>query len=213
MELNENLNFPIVVYGKSGNGKTYLMKSIAESYTNNGKNALILNADDFIAHLIGYLRKKESPLERFWQKFLDVDLVIFEDIQFLEFKTSTQMLLSDLIEKLLAEGKQVLCTMNRSPKKLECFDKKLETKLANATRIHILPPSKSIKKKLLKQWCRENNLTIQKKHQKKICKHAKSTGELLGFLKQYQFYREYDEFTSNKKIIKTILKKRKMVEE
>lgn len=199
---------PVVFYGKSGNGKTHLVKIMKEKLLKQQKKVLLINSDDFVSRLIYRMRSSSCSIIHFCEEFEQYDVLILEDIQYLQNKSATQECLVDISERFLQKGKQIIFTMNCKPKKLKEFDEKLRAKFSHAVLIPILEPSDKLKRKIIKNWCGEHQQKLNQKSIRKIAKKAKSVGELLGILKHFQFYIELYEVPSNKKLVKKILKER-----
>lgn len=205
----EHLINPAILFGESGNGKSHLVEIMKEEIAEKGRKVKVVKADDLAGEIIETIKNSNSPQEDFCKKYEDTDVLIIEDLQYLQGKISTQEYLVAVIERLLAKGnKQLVFTMNCMPGRLERFEEQLMAKFSNCVQIQILPPNKKMKKKIIEQWCCEHKQKLSKKCEKKIMEHVDSVGELLGFLKHLELYIQFCECPANKKLVNRVLKER-----
>ena len=85
-----NVYNPLFLYGSSGLGKTHLMHAIGHYILKNydNKKVLYVSSEMFTNELINALRNKE--VGPFKHKYRDIDVLLIDDIQFIEGKESTQ---------------------------------------------------------------------------------------------------------------------------
>ncbi len=204
----EHLINPAILFGESGNGKSHLVEIMKEEIAEKGRNVKVVKADDLAGQIIETIKNSNSPQEDFCKRYEDTDVLIIEDLQYLQGKISTQEYLVAVIERLLVKEKQLVFTMNCVPGRLERFEEQLMTKFSNCVQIQILPPNKKMKKKIIEQWCFEHKQKLSKKCEKKVIEHVDSVGELLGFLKHLELYIQFCECPADKKLVNRVLKER-----
>lgn len=86
---------PLFLYGKSGLGKTHLMHAIGNYIINNTNlKVLYVTSDDFVNDFIRVVRNKDKEnfelINTFKAKYRNVDVLMIDDIQFLENAAATQ---------------------------------------------------------------------------------------------------------------------------
>lgn len=203
----EHLVNPAIIFGESGNGKSHIVGIIRESITEKGKKVKVVNADEFTSELIDTIKCSEFPREDFYKKYDDIDVLIIEDLQYLQGKKTTQEYLVDIIERLLEKGnKQLLVTMNCMPCRLEKFEEQLMAKFSSCVQIQILPPNEKMKKQIIDCWCREHEQKLSKSCEKKIIEKVYSVGGMLSFLKHLELYMWFYECPANENLVNRVLR-------
>ena len=149
-------------------------------------------------------------------KYSRTDMLIIEDVDVdLKGKISTQKYMMDIIERMIEEEKQIVFTMSIVPNKLLSeLDERLKEKLANSIYLELLPPTKKMRKALVRRWIKENSWKISKKAVCMIVQNTEysSYSEILGVLKQLQVYNNYFSKKIDKKLAMRILRQRGLLE-
>ncbi|QQY16192.1 chromosomal replication initiator protein DnaA [Cutibacterium avidum] len=131
---------PLLVYGGSGLGKTHLLHAIGRyvmSYYDNVKVKYVSTEEltnDFI-NAIGTNRTRE-----FRRSYRDVDVLLVDDIQFLESKIQTQEEFFHTFNTLHNAQKQIVMTSDRPPKLLEALEPRLRSRFEWGLLTDIQPP-------------------------------------------------------------------------
>lgn len=110
---------PLIIYGGTGLGKTHLLHSIAHFATteSTAEEVLYLTSEEFTNQYIDYvINKKDST--SFYKKFMEVELLLIDDIQFFSGKTGTQKEFFRIFNRLLLENKQIILSSDRPPEKI-----------------------------------------------------------------------------------------------
>ncbi|MGZ5404821.1 MAG: DnaA ATPase domain-containing protein, partial [Nocardioides sp.] len=112
---------PLLVYGESGLGKTHLLHAIGHYvrslYT--GAKVRYVSSEEFTNEFINAIR--DDRQDRFKRRYRDVDVLLIDDIQFLEGKTQTQEEFFHTFNTLHNANKQIVLTSDRPPKRLEAL--------------------------------------------------------------------------------------------
>ena len=116
---------PLFLYGSSGVGKTHLMHAIGNSIKKNfpEKKVIYVTSEQFTNDFIDSVRKK-TP-KNFRQIYRCADVLLIDDIQFLEKKESTQDELFHTFNELYNMNKQIVLTSDRIPEKLITLEDRL----------------------------------------------------------------------------------------
>ncbi len=131
---------PLFLYGGSGLGKTHLMNSIGIHIMDHYPNLRILyvSSETFTNEFIKALNENKS--REFKNKYRRADVLLIDDIQFLEGKVGTQEELFHTFNALYEENKQIILSSDRPPNKLEDFDERLRSRFGWNLIAEIQPP-------------------------------------------------------------------------
>ena len=120
---------PLFLYGGVGLGKTHLMHAIAHELGEKRPdlNVLYVSADQFIYRFISALRDRK--MMDFKQHFRSVDVLMVDDIQFLEGKESTQEEFFHTFNALVDLGKQIIISADRAPGEIRDLSERIKSRL------------------------------------------------------------------------------------
>lgn len=151
---------PLFLYGSSGVGKTHLMHAIGNSIKKNfpEKNVIYVTSEQFTNDFIDSVRKK-TP-KNFRQVYRNADVLLIDDIQFLEKKESTQDELFHTFNELYNMNKQIVLTSDRIPEKLITLEDRLKTRFKSGPVIDISAPSFETRVAILKNKSEQKNIHI-----------------------------------------------------
>ena len=133
---------PILLYGGSGLGKTHLMQAIGNYIYNNGGEKLKIcyaSAESFTNEFI--FSTKEGKTNAFKNKYRNLDVLLLDDIHFLQGKESTQEELFYTFNALHEKKAQMVFTCDRPIKEIKNMAARLVSRLANGLCIDLQPPS------------------------------------------------------------------------
>lgn len=116
---------PLVIFGDTGLGKTHLAQAIGNEVLNNysNKNVLYVSAENFTNQIIQSI--KNNAVEDFVNFYQLIDVLIVDDIQFLERKMKTQEIFFHIFNQLHQNGRQIVLTSDRPPKDLSGMEERL----------------------------------------------------------------------------------------
>jgi chromosomal replication initiator protein len=116
---------PLFVYGGSGLGKTHLMHAIGHHILQNHPKLkpLYVSSEMFTNEMIKAISEKKTG--EFRNKYRKIDVLLIDDIQFLEGKEGTQEEFFYTFEALYQSNKQIIISSDRPPNKLTNFDERL----------------------------------------------------------------------------------------
>lgn len=131
---------PLFIYGRSGLGKTHLMLAINHEIKKRRPNAVILytTGESFTNELITCIAEKNT--KAFHNKYRNVDILLVDDIQFIQNKVSVQEEIFHTFNTLTQNNKQVVLTSDRPPKEMELLDERLRTRFEWGLMADIQPP-------------------------------------------------------------------------
>jgi chromosomal replication initiator protein len=148
---------PLFIYGKVGLGKTHLLHAIGNYIRQNRPELKVLNVSSeiFLNEMIRCLRS--NKMEEFRSAFRDIDVLLVDDIQFLENKESTQQEFYHTFNSLFEHSKQIVATSDSHPKDINVFDK-LKSRFEWGLTVDIQPPDLETRIAILRKKCERENL-------------------------------------------------------
>lgn len=150
MQNSTNYN-PLFLYGGSGLGKTHLMHAIGNFVLKHfpEKTVIYVNSENFINEFIEAIRLKE--FEPFRSKYRMTDLLLIDDIQFIEGKERMQEEFFHTFNALFEAGKHIVMTCDKPPQSLVTLEERLKTRFSSGITIDINPPDYETRKAILLQ--------------------------------------------------------------
>ena len=156
---------PLFIYGGSGLGKTHLMQAIGHYVLFNlsRKKVKYIKTQDFVNQYINGLREadKTASMINFRQKFKHVDVLLIDDIQFIESKKKCMEELFYIFENLQQLNKQIVITSDRLPKDIPTLPDRLRTRFEMGIVVDIQPPPVETRIAILKKWAEDLRLNIE----------------------------------------------------
>ncbi|MEX0429300.1 chromosomal replication initiator protein DnaA [Nocardioides sp. DS6] len=150
---------PLLVYGESGLGKTHLLHAIGHYvrslYT--GAKVRYVSSEEFTNEFINAIR--DDRQDRFKRRYRDVDVLLIDDIQFLEGKTQTQEEFFHTFNTLHNANKQIVLTSDRAPKRLEALEDRLRNRFEWGLITDVQPPDVETRIAILRKKAAMERLT------------------------------------------------------
>ncbi len=135
---------PLFIYGGPGLGKTHLMYAIANFIIQNNPNKKVLyvTSETFTNDLVTAIRTGgASASEAVRNKYRNNDILLIDDIQFIEGKESTQEEFFHTFNEMKDFGRQVVISSDKNPKDLKILDERLTSRFESGLVADIQPPS------------------------------------------------------------------------
>jgi len=131
---------PLFVYGGVGLGKTHLISAIGNNVidTKQDYNVLYVSAEQFTNEVVSAVRHGKT--EDLKKKYRNVDLLLIDDIQFIENKMATQEELFYTINALYEKQKQIVLSSDRPPKEIKTVTDRLRSRFSMGLIADIQPP-------------------------------------------------------------------------
>ena len=134
---------PLYIHGQSGLGKTHLMHAIGNEILvkNPAAKIMSITSEDFMNSFIESLRTK-TP-DQFRRNFRDIDVLIIDDVQFLEEKNkkTTQEEFFNTFNHLLSHNKAVILSSDKPPKDYKEMEERLITRFNSGLTVEIEAPN------------------------------------------------------------------------
>ena len=143
---------PILIYGGSGLGKTHLMQAIGNYIYSNGDDKLKIyygSAESFTNEFTNSLTSKKTT--QFINKFRNLDVLLLDDIHFLDNKKGIQEELFHTFNALHEKQAQMVFTCDRPIKEIKNMTDRLVSRLSNGLCIDITIPNYETRVAILKK--------------------------------------------------------------
>jgi chromosomal replication initiator protein len=151
---------PLFLYGNSGLGKTHLMHAIGHYVLQNnpGKRVLCVSSEMFTNELVNAIQNKK--MDEFRQKYRNIDILMIDDIQFIEKKDRTQEELFHTFNTLYENNKQIVLSSDRPPKEIETIDKRLQSRFEWGLPVDIQSPDFETRVAILKNKAEMEDIQV-----------------------------------------------------
>jgi chromosomal replication initiator protein len=117
---------PLYVHSAVGLGKTHLLQAVAHTAAQQGRSVIYLTAEKFMYGFVAALQSQTSIA--FKERLRTIDLLIFDDAQFLQGK-NIQAEFGHALNALLDAGRDVIVAADRPPNDLESLDERVRSRL------------------------------------------------------------------------------------
>ena len=155
---------PLFIYGSSGLGKTHLMHAIGNYIVkNSNKKVLYVTSEKFVDDFLNIYRKNKEEnnfdaVDEFKNKYRNVDVLMIDDIQYLEIASKTQQEFFNTFNELHCNNKQIIISSDRSPDDLKKLEERLRTRFNWGLTIDILPPDFQLRMDIIDKKIESNDV-------------------------------------------------------
>ncbi len=212
LKVTENINNynPLYIYGGVGMGKTHLLNSIGLELKKTYK-VLFISAERFMYQFVKSI--KTNDMVKFKEYFRNTDVLLIDDIQFMNGKEAMQEEFFHTFNALLDKGSQIIMSADRPPNKLSRIQERIKSRFSGGLVVDIQKPDYELRNKIVKKKIEElnnlypNQVNISKEIQEFISNEiTASVRELVGAINRtISFSRIYNK-APNLAETKTVLK-------
>ncbi len=150
---------PLFIYGKSGLGKTHLLRAI-QNYIRETQPNLTTVYVDSAELLSDYMEasaahdKEKSSYKNFKNRYEEADVLLIDDVQYLQGKKQTLDIVFQIFNKMTDQGKQVVLSADRAPKNID-IDERYKSRFNSGGTFDIQPPEIETKLGIVKSFVDE----------------------------------------------------------
>jgi len=150
---------PLFVYGQSGLGKTHLLHAIGHYARNLYPNVRVryVNSEEFTNDFINSIR--DDKASAFQSRYRNVDVLLIDDIQFLQGKVQTQEEFFHTFNTLHNANKQVVITSDLPPKQLSGFEERMRSRFEWGLLTDVQPPDLETRIAILRKKAIQERMT------------------------------------------------------
>ena len=118
---------PLYIHSQVGLGKTHLLQALAHAASENGRRVIYLTAEKFMYGFVSALKAQNAIA--FKEHIRAIDMLVIDDLQFLQGKTIQQEF-CHTINALIDAGRPIVVAADRPPTDLECLEERVRSRLA-----------------------------------------------------------------------------------
>ena len=201
---------PLYLYAGVGMGKTHLLNAIGLSLKEKNK-VMFISAERFMYQFVKSIKSNE--MVKFKEYFRNTDVLLIDDIQFMNGKEAMQEEFFHTFNALLEKGSQIIVSADRPPNKLSRIQERIKSRFSGGLVLDIQSPDYDLRYKIINSKTDElslfysNQININEEIKKFISSEIKtSVRELIGALNRIvSFSRIYNK-TPNLSEVRVILK-------
>ena len=162
IKVTENISHynPLYIYGGVGMGKTHLLNSIGLELKKINK-VMFISAERFMYQFVKSIKSNE--MVKFKEYFRNTDILLIDDIQFMNGKEAMQEEFFHTFNALLDKGSQIILSSDRPPNKLTRIQERIKSRFSGGLVVDIQKPDYELRKKIVETKTDEmNNLYLNK---------------------------------------------------
>ena len=146
LKVSENISHynPLYIYGGVGMGKTHLLNSIGLELKKSHK-VMFISAERFMYQFVKSI--KSNDMVKFKEYFRNTDILLIDDIQFMNGKEAMQEEFFHTFNALLDKGSQIIVSADRAPNKLSRIQERIKSRFSGGLVVDIQKPDYELRKK------------------------------------------------------------------
>tara|TARA_Y100000992_G_scaffold258769_1_gene193070 strand:- start:4387 stop:5808 length:1422 start_codon:yes stop_codon:yes gene_type:complete len=156
LKVSENISHynPLYIYGGVGMGKTHLLNAIGLELKKNNK-VMFISAERFMYQFVKSI--KSNDMVKFKEYFRNTDILLIDDIQFMNGKEAMQEEFFHTFNALLDKGSQIIVSADRAPNKLSRIQERIKSRFSGGLVVDIQKPDLELRKKIVEHKTDELN--------------------------------------------------------
>jgi len=204
---------PLYIYGGVGMGKTHLLNAIGLELKKNNK-VMFISAERFMYQFVKSI--KSNDMVKFKEYFRNTDILLIDDIQFMNGKEAMQEEFFHTFNALLDKGSQIIVSSDRAPNRLSRIQERIKSRFSGGLVVDIQKPDYELRKKIVENKTEELNkiysdqINISKEIQNYISTEiTTSIRELVGAINRMvsfsRIYNKVPNLAETKVVLKDLL--------
>lgn len=182
---------PLFIYGISGIGKTHILNAIGnEIFEKTEKQILYLRSTEFIDEYTSLFKgglDNTDQIEIFKKKYDEIDILLFDDIQLLEYKEGSLNEFFSIFEKMRNSDKMIILASDKHPEKIK-FQQRLITRFLSGLSCEMKIPDSDTKKEIFNYYAKKRDFKIENSAIDVFISNSKNVRELIGNLNSISLY-------------------------
>jgi len=174
---------PLFIYGDAGLGKTHLLHAIGNYVLENftGRNVRYVTTETYMNEFVDAIR--HSSTTAFKRRYRECDVLLIDDVQFMERKESLQEEFFHTFNSLYGASKQIVLTSDRPPKSIATLEDRLRSRFLSGLITEVQPPELETRLAILQTKAEHERVAVPDDVLEFIATHVKENiRELEGAL-------------------------------
>jgi chromosomal replication initiator protein len=200
---------PLFIHGNSGLGKTHLLHAIGNEALNLYPDYKVryVSSEEFTNHYINAIANNKA--HEFQIEYRQVDILLIDDIQFLQGKDQTQETFFHTFEDLYRNNKQVVISSDVSPKQLTGFEDRMRSRFEMGLMLQVSAPALETRIAILRKKAEIEKVRMADEILEYIAERVSSNvRELEGTLIRITAFANLSRIPIDMNLVKTVLKDR-----
>ncbi len=203
---------PLFIYGAPGLGKTHLMQAIGHYIIFNKPKLRVkyIKTEEYVNELIKSIQRGSDcnrKMESFRQKYRNVDVLLIDDIQFIESKKRTMDEIFHTFDYLLNKNKQIVITSDRLPSEIPTLPARLQSRFEMGIMTEITPPDFETRVAILQSLADQEGLSTDFKVYEYIANNfVNNVRELEGAYNKVSAYAAFSKSALTLELVRKVLK-------
>ena len=215
IKVSENISHynPLYIYGGVGMGKTHLLNAIGLDSKKNHR-VMFISAERFMYQFVKSI--KTNDMVKFKEYFRNTDVLLIDDIQFMNGKEAMQEEFFHTFNALIEKGSQIIVSADRAPNKLSRIQERIKSRFSGGLVVDIQKPDLDLRKKIIEKKTEElsnlysDNIKITKEIEDFISTEVTtSIREIVGAINRIvsfsRIYKKIPNLMETKVVLKDLL--------
>lgn len=150
---------PLIIQGEIGTGKTHLLHAIGNTILAQGKKVICVSIENFLSEFTENLANR--TMDRFRKRYRECDLLLIEDLHYIQGKNQTQQEFFHLFKSLLSANKQIVITSIVNVKQMDELDEGLKNQIQSGLEVNIQQPDLETRTRIIKKMAENYQLQLE----------------------------------------------------
>ena len=197
---------PLFIYGDAGLGKTHLLHAIGNYVLENfsGRHVRYVTTETYMNEFVDAIRTNATTA--FKRRYRECDVLLIDDVQFMERKESLQEEFFHTFNSLYAASKQIVLTSDRPPKSIATLEDRLRSRFLSGLITEVQPPELETRLAILQTKAEHEQVDVPDEVLEFIATHVKDNiRELEGALIRVTAFASLNRQPLNRELAEQVL--------